>query len=403
MEIRIEAVEGCEMPSHSFVSVKLGEVLKQGRYEPSRGYVFPKAKARHYAKIDIFKHVGSQTVLVNPDAGCSARDIEITSNDPTVKNLRLRVDMMPSMDKMASKRSKSVVRDQAASYLEKHRIEERLSTSMKALLQSQPDDPIGFFCCSLQGIPHLSIPESQSHENLNSKPDQKLCNAAGDKTGRNASTVPGSSSVLAEPKRNIGRDSEEIDVNELRVRAADVLLGASQDGSLQGIIASSRSDHTKPSKHEGKDDAKLAALQDKACSTLASASRDGRLQSALAAIRSDASLSPAQQYGSSSHDALALTSNSTVASHKQVALGLAEAATAVASMNPVSAAGLAKAAAEVVESSKGVFGAKYSVAPDVVTGLAEMAVSAAMAGSETAPGLIEAAVVSVLHVAKASE
>jgi hypothetical protein len=421
--------------------VKLGDALKQGRYEPAKGYIFPKANKRLYAKIDVFKLVGTQSVMVNPEAGNSAREIDMKSNDPTVDNLRLRVDMKPSSStKMPPRNAKSFIRDQAASYLEKHKIEERLSNSMKSLLQSQPDDPIGFFCCSLQGIPYGPVTEScptvlgegqirQSHEKSKLGVSRKgnECSAAehteedmpldfdafrqalaqASTDGRlfdllqgseQKSTVLDASSVLPAAPRNTLADIHPNDMNNLCMRATDVLLKASRDGSLQEVLESSKSEDEKGLKLDVTD-ARLQALRDKACLTLISASRDGRLQSALTRTRLQEVPSTLGLPCTKEQDSCSMAGTS----QKEVVLGLTDAARAALDTSHMSAAGLIQAAAEVAENLRATLNATCSIAPDVATGLAAMAMSAATAGSTTAPGLIEAAIAACVNIAQTSE
>lgn len=157
MDIRVEASDGCQLPTDSFLAVKLGDVLKQGRYEPTRTYQFPKAEKRRHAKIDIFKHVGSAAVLVCPDAGPSINEVSISSRDPVLADLRMKVDMTPQSGKKGvpiDKLSKKVVRSAAQTYLDTHKIEEKLSACVKQLLKAQPEDPIDFICCHLRGTPY---------------------------------------------------------------------------------------------------------------------------------------------------------------------------------------------------------------------------------------------------------
>jgi hypothetical protein len=170
MEIRLEAAEGCRMPVGSFVAVKLGDVLKQGRYEPSRTYSFAQTDKRRHAKIDLFKHVGSSAVLVNPDAP-SISEVAITGGDPLAENLRLKVDMKPQTRTGPSGASvKSAARGKAQAYLDKHGIETKLSDCMKLLLQKEPDDPVEFICNHLR----KTVPQTGQKSNQKSAMDDDL-------------------------------------------------------------------------------------------------------------------------------------------------------------------------------------------------------------------------------------
>jgi len=159
MEIRLEAGDGCIMPPGSYVAVKLGDSLKQGRYEPARSYQFPDVQRRRQAKIDVFKLLGSSTLTVNPEVGRSMSEVHIPSADPGIENLKLKVYQAPQGQGMQATmkaqgktvvQSASAMRESARLYLKEHGIEEKLSNSMKVLLQEKPSDPIKYLCDHLR-------------------------------------------------------------------------------------------------------------------------------------------------------------------------------------------------------------------------------------------------------------
>lgn len=67
MQVCVETCDGCQLPPGCHVGIRVGEMLKQGKYEPHRSYHFPPTDRRRHAKIDIFQHVGSCTVTVDPE------------------------------------------------------------------------------------------------------------------------------------------------------------------------------------------------------------------------------------------------------------------------------------------------------------------------------------------------
>lgn len=154
----MEAVDGCKMPPSSYIAVRLSETLKQGKYDPTRSYHFPSFKERkRQAKIDIFRLVGSSSVLVSADEVHRTSEVCVSSNDPIINDLRLKV----TAKQFAAKKvgitttvplKKENVRKQAEQYLEKHRVQEKISSAMQHLLQKQPEDPIDFLCDYLQGL-----------------------------------------------------------------------------------------------------------------------------------------------------------------------------------------------------------------------------------------------------------
>lgn len=154
MEVRVESATGYDVPPGCYVGVRVGDVLKQGRYEPQRCYHFPAIERRRNAKIDIYRHVGSCVIAVDPDAK-SAHEVSVASSDPTVPEMRLKVNVQGSTvdaGKQREARTKAV-KNQAKDYLTKFNIEEKLSDAVKALLKEQPADPTAFLCRFLKDAP----------------------------------------------------------------------------------------------------------------------------------------------------------------------------------------------------------------------------------------------------------
>jgi hypothetical protein len=147
MEVRVETAEGFELPQGCYVGVRVGDVLKQGRYEPQRCYHFPSLERRRNAKIDVYKHVGFCIVGVDPEAK-SQHLVNVTSSDPTISEMKLKVNVQTTGVDAAKQRETrtKAVKSQAKDYLSKYNIEEKLSDAVKALLKEQPDDPTGFLC-----------------------------------------------------------------------------------------------------------------------------------------------------------------------------------------------------------------------------------------------------------------
>lgn len=150
MEVRVESAAGFELPTGCYVGVRVGDVLKQGRYEPQRSYHFPAVDRRRNAKIDIYRHVGSCIVGVDPDAK-SMQEVNVASNDPTIPGMKLKVNVQSSVVDVAKQRANrtQAVKSQAKEYLSKFSIEEKLSEAVKALLKAQPADPTAFLCSHL--------------------------------------------------------------------------------------------------------------------------------------------------------------------------------------------------------------------------------------------------------------
>jgi len=159
MEVRVESAAGFDLPPGCYVGVRVGDVLKQGRYEPQRCYHFPTMERRRNAKIDIYRHVGSCIVAVDPDAK-SFHEVSVASSDPTVPEMKLKVNVQQSAVDVGKQREAKTkaVKNQAKDYLSKFSIEEKLSEAVKALLREQPADPTDFLCRFLSG--DASLPSS---------------------------------------------------------------------------------------------------------------------------------------------------------------------------------------------------------------------------------------------------
>jgi len=148
MELRVESADGTDLPNDCYVGVRVGDVLKQGKYEPQRCYHFPQVDRRRNAKIDVYQHIGSCVVAVDPETK-SLHEVNVTSADSSLPPMRLKVSVQCRTDESSKQQREErtkVLKNQAKDYLNKHSIEERLSEAVKALLKEQPDDPTEFIC-----------------------------------------------------------------------------------------------------------------------------------------------------------------------------------------------------------------------------------------------------------------
>eukprot|EP00408_Alexandrium_pacificum_P017568 CAMPEP_0171184686 /NCGR_PEP_ID=MMETSP0790-20130122/15912_1 /TAXON_ID=2925 /ORGANISM="Alexandrium catenella, Strain OF101" /LENGTH=138 /DNA_ID=CAMNT_0011649681 /DNA_START=60 /DNA_END=472 /DNA_ORIENTATION=- len=64
MELKFESVGTTRLPPCCHIGVRIGDTLKQGRYEPERCFSFPHAQHHQNARIDIYQHIGSCSVAV---------------------------------------------------------------------------------------------------------------------------------------------------------------------------------------------------------------------------------------------------------------------------------------------------------------------------------------------------
>lgn len=260
MELRVESVPGVNLPAGCYVGVRVGEVLKQGRYEPNRCYHFPQIDRRRSAKVDLYQHVGSCIVPVDPEMK-STHELAVSCSEPALRGLRLKVSV-ESKSKDTGKEHREAraqaLKTQAKDYLSKHCIEDRLSDAVKALLREQPEDPTEFLCRHLRssgeeagagaaasGAPRQgpgSPPQPQAHAKVESAPGTK-------------------------PAAGI----EKKDFAGLRLQVCDKLAKAAGDGTLAALLS------------EAKD---IAALRLHACDVLLKASGDGRLATVLSEEKS---------------------------------------------------------------------------------------------------------------------
>mmetsp|Transcript_15517 Transcript_15517/g.29037 ORF Transcript_15517/g.29037 Transcript_15517/m.29037 type:complete len:718 (-) Transcript_15517:56-2209(-) len=149
MELRVEAADGYNMPNGCFVGVRVGDILKQGKYDPACCYRFPAVERQRSAKIDLYQHVGTCCAFVDSDFR-SNTEVRVSCMDPRYTEMRLKVHTKPSNNSKQREVKKMEVKKQAREYLGKHHIEERLSEAVKALLSSQPENPTEFLCQHLR-------------------------------------------------------------------------------------------------------------------------------------------------------------------------------------------------------------------------------------------------------------
>eukprot|EP00930_Biecheleria_cincta_P010082 TRINITY_DN111_c0_g1_i2.p1 TRINITY_DN111_c0_g1~~TRINITY_DN111_c0_g1_i2.p1 ORF type:complete len:811 (+),score=221.01 TRINITY_DN111_c0_g1_i2:95-2527(+) len=157
MEVHVESAEGNQLPPDCYIGVRVGEVLKQGRYEPQRSYNFPQLQQRRNAKIDVYQHIGSCVVSVDPDTK-SIHEVKVVSSKPEYPGTTLKVSVQSRSDENSKQQRedrKKALKNHSKDYLAKHSIEERLAEAVKALLKEQPEDATHFLCKSLGGLTAL--------------------------------------------------------------------------------------------------------------------------------------------------------------------------------------------------------------------------------------------------------
>eukprot|EP00913_Durusdinium_trenchii_P003348 g3099.t1 len=91
MEVHVEAANAEQLPKGCYVSVRVGDVLKQGRYEPQRAYNFPGIDRRRDVRIDVYQHVGN--CLLTADSWDAMHDTYATSTNPDFPAMKFKVSV----------------------------------------------------------------------------------------------------------------------------------------------------------------------------------------------------------------------------------------------------------------------------------------------------------------------
>mmetsp|Transcript_16243 Transcript_16243/g.38357 ORF Transcript_16243/g.38357 Transcript_16243/m.38357 type:complete len:412 (-) Transcript_16243:29-1264(-) len=287
MELKVESVEGFNLPQNCFIGVRVGDVLKQGRYEPSRCYHFPQIDRRRNAKVDIYQHVGTCIVAVDPDTK-SSHEVAVTSLDPALPGSRIRINVQTKNEDSKQHREEraKALKAQARDYLMKHNVEERLSEAVKALLKEQPADPTAFLCKHLSDGEYGAAPvpaEKPQQPDTEQKPAEVA--AAGQEAPAEAE---------AEELGTLTREDDELD--KLRKKGRDTFLRASEDGSLQQALGEIRGvpaedqpaapvEAAQPPTDPNQ--AKKDAIRAKASGVLIAAAENGDLERALQLVKKD--------------------------------------------------------------------------------------------------------------------
>lgn len=225
MEIHVEAANADMLPKGCYVSVRVGDVLKQGRYEPQRAYNFPGIDRRRDVRIDVYQHVGTCLLAAEPDSS-SVHDTFATSTHPDFPAMKFKVNVTTKTEEVQKSKTDRAakMKGKAKEYLGKHRIEENLSEAVKALLKEQPTDPLEFICKYLGGKKEMGkslAPVTSSK--VGSKPMKAKQDA----------NAPGPESFVdleggdADPRN---------DVQDVRSEMAELLVEAAHNGQLKDAL-----------------------------------------------------------------------------------------------------------------------------------------------------------------------
>lgn len=165
MEVRVEAETGAPLPDGSYIAVRIGDIQKQTLYDPRKVYRFP--EARRFGKIDLYSRVGTCDLVWGADQpearvckvvtadGDSGTRLKVHVSRPTgaaAKNAAANQIVQgaaadPAVDSPTKPSAKG--KDASASakrYLQEHDVEGILTGAMRALLKAMPEDAPGFLC-----------------------------------------------------------------------------------------------------------------------------------------------------------------------------------------------------------------------------------------------------------------
>eukprot|EP00913_Durusdinium_trenchii_P002704 g2502.t1 len=181
MEVVVQAAS--EVPHGCFVAVRIGEHLKQRRFNKSSAtYNFPvpeehdeteKAKAR----LDVYQLVGTCSVPVDP-ATPETTEVSVIGSDPNSEVVKLRVSTaskevtLPEEAQKQRQEIEAETKDAAVGYLSKHGIEQKLTECLRTVLRMKPEDPIEFMCKFLSG--GTFVPEAPSAETKQGPPKEQI-------------------------------------------------------------------------------------------------------------------------------------------------------------------------------------------------------------------------------------
>ncbi|CAE7798736.1 unnamed protein product [Symbiodinium necroappetens] len=109
MEVHVESANPDMLPKSCYVSVRVGEVLKQGRYEPQRAYTFPAIDRRRDVRVDVYQHVGSCILSAEPDSA-SIHDVFATSTHPDFPAMKFKEVQKSKTDRAAKMKGRAKAR-----------------------------------------------------------------------------------------------------------------------------------------------------------------------------------------------------------------------------------------------------------------------------------------------------
>jgi len=163
MEIRMDAVTGETPPPDTFVSMRVGDVQKQTRFEKTRTYRFPNPKDTRdcFGRIEVFKRIGMMTVPLDVFRRCEGDEeppvLEVPCSYHNFNRLSIRLDVQDvegnvppisplslASDKTGRSAASKARLDAAQQYLSDWKLEDLLADAMREVIRDRPTNPFEY-------------------------------------------------------------------------------------------------------------------------------------------------------------------------------------------------------------------------------------------------------------------
>lgn len=237
MEVGVQSCDGFEMPARCQIAIRVGETVKQGRYEPQRCYHFPQVDRRRHAKIDIFQHLGTCSLTLDPEAK-APQEVTVKTSDLAAPPLRLQVAARSKAgeEQKEPRELGKTTKSRAKEYLLKHGIEEKLAQAVKALLKEQPEDPMDFVCRFLSDG-RLCKEALEAAEGRGADVRPKACDSGGTPKGDAPPEVEERRARAPPTQPPAGEVAKTSDLRAVRRHVCKGLAKAAEEGRLGRALA----------------------------------------------------------------------------------------------------------------------------------------------------------------------
>lgn len=284
VELNVQTLDTSNFSKDLYISVRIGEAQKLSKASASRNFKFSKSSIgdRRYGKIELFKRVGGSTVIIDPGMLDGLQDVRVPFEEgKSDMQFRISVSGEPQARPAEVEKEKNTPKNisskvqQAKDYLDKHSLELRLSEAMQTVLRERPDDPGAFIAQRLLANANMvtKIPKPEVSAPAPTR-------AAGDLL-----KMPSVGTWYMPLKKAVEQPIS--DIAGLRMKASELLIAASRDGSLQTTLKEMTSG-SKPavvSSGQAPDGMYVSELRNQTSQTLLKALADGSLDKALKNVK----------------------------------------------------------------------------------------------------------------------